>query len=67
MRSVSRKGLPGGWAETSGQSKENHAQHGEASYTYVAGVGFICWFDACLCGAAVFGCEPNLVIDACQH
>ena len=29
MRSVSRKGLPGGWAETSGQSKENHALHPE--------------------------------------
>jgi hypothetical protein len=29
VRSVSRKGLPGGWAETSGQSKENHAQHPE--------------------------------------
>ena len=30
-----------------------------------------CWLhmlvDACLCGAAVFGCEPNLVIDAYQH
>ena len=35
----------------------------QPSYTCVAGVGFICWFDACLCGAAVFGCEPNLVID----